>query len=66
MPASAFFGRQIPSFKATNTEDPLRRSWALAAFAKVFFGHLAGVYVPELDRVVDVAKSIMERTHVGA
>jgi hypothetical protein len=66
VPASKFFGEQVPSFEVTNTKDPVRRSWALAAFAKVFFGHLVEVYVPELDRVVDVAKNIMERTHVGA
>lgn len=64
VPASTFFGVQVPSFRATNTDDPARRSWALAAFAKVFFGHLTAVYVPELGRVVDVAKNIVERTHV--
>lgn len=64
LPAAEFFGEQLPSFKATHTDDPARQSWALAAFGKFFFGHLVDIYVPELDRVVDVVKSITERTHV--
>jgi hypothetical protein len=64
LPASEFFGEQLPSLKATNTDDPARQSWALAAFAKFFFGHLVDVYVPELDQVIDVVKGITERTHV--
>jgi cholesterol oxidase len=64
VPACDFFGVQLPSFEATNTDDPARQSWALAAFGKFFFGHLVDIYVPELDRVVDVVKSIGERSHV--
>jgi cholesterol oxidase len=63
LPAAEFFGLQLPSFEATNTLDPARRSWALAAFGRFFFGNLVEVYVPELDRVVDLMKRIVERTH---
>ncbi len=56
-PAHEFFEMQLPSFRATNTTDPARQSWALAAFGKFFFGHLVDTYVPELDRVIDVVKT---------
>ena len=62
--AADFFGKQIPSFEATNTDDPVRQSWALASFGRFFFSHLVDIYVPELDRIVDVVKSVAERTHV--
>jgi len=61
--ASDFFGMQIPSFEAINTHDRARQIWALGAFGKFFFGHLVDVYVPELDRVVDVVKGVVERSH---
>jgi hypothetical protein len=64
LPAAEFFGLQLPSFEATNSVDPARRSWALAAFGRFFFGNLVEVYVPELDRVVNVLQRIAERTHV--
>jgi choline dehydrogenase-like flavoprotein len=63
-PVSEFFGMQLPSFEVTHTDDPARQSWAFAAFGRFFFGNLLEVYVPELDRVVDVLKRIGERTHV--
>ena len=50
LPASAFFNEQLPSFRA-NTDDPARQMWAMVAFARFFFGHLAAVYLPELDRL---------------
>ena len=62
--AADFFGLQIPSFEATHVDDdPLRQSWALTAFGQFFFGHLVDVYVPELNRFVDVLRSVAERTH---
>ena len=62
--ASAFYGEQLPSFEATNTQDPIRQIWALAAFGKLFFGQLADIYLPELGAVGDIAKCIVGRTHV--
>jgi choline dehydrogenase-like flavoprotein len=64
LPANEFFGRQLPSFRATNTADKARQSWALAAFGRFFFGHLLDVYASELDDIVDVVKRIAGRAHV--
>ena len=33
--AADFFGKQIPSFEATNTDDPVRQSWALGLLRPV-------------------------------
>jgi hypothetical protein len=63
LPADEFFKHQLPSFRATGTTDRARQSWALAAFGRFFFGHLVDVYVPELDRVIDVVKDLAERSH---
>jgi choline dehydrogenase-like flavoprotein len=62
--ASEFYGGQLPSFEATNTEDPIRQIWALAAFGKLFFGELARIYVPELETLEDTVRCIAERTYV--
>ncbi len=63
LPASKFFEVQLPSFRATNTADPLRQSWALAAFGKFFFGNLVDVYLPELDRLGEVLRNVVNRSH---
>ncbi|MEN8181685.1 MAG: GMC oxidoreductase [Myxococcota bacterium] len=64
LPVSEFLETQIPSFIVKHTEDPARQSWALAAFGQYFFGNLMDVYVPQLDRVAEVVKGVMGRTHV--
>jgi hypothetical protein len=63
VPASKFFKEQLKSIEVTGTDDPARRSWALGAFAKFFFGRLVDVYVPEIDEVVNVVNNIMKHTH---
>ncbi|MEE8079222.1 MAG: hypothetical protein V3T18_09515, partial [Pseudomonadales bacterium] len=63
LPADNFLNDQLRSFKVSGTEDPARQSWALAAFTKLFFGHLTDIYAPELDRVGQLIKNILVRTH---
>ncbi len=55
---------QVQSFRATGTSDPARQSWAIAAFARFFSGHLTEIYVPETDRILKVLKNMVTRTHV--
>ena len=62
LPASAFFSRQLPSFKA-DTDDPARQAWAMATFGRFFFGHLAAVYLPELARLGELTSNFMRRGH---
>ncbi|MDH3726740.1 MAG: GMC family oxidoreductase, partial [Myxococcales bacterium] len=62
LPAQAFFDMQLPSFKA-DTDDPARQMWAMATFGRFFFGHLAAVYLPELDRLGGLASNLMRRGH---
>jgi choline dehydrogenase-like flavoprotein len=62
LPAQAFFDMQLPSFKA-DTDDPARQIWAMATFGRFFFGHLAAVYLPELDRLGGLASNLMRRGH---
>ena len=62
LPARAFFDKQLPSFKA-DTDDPARQMWAMATFGRFFFGHLATVYLPELDRLGGLASNLMRRGH---
>jgi len=60
LPAEAFFSLQLPSFKA-DTDDPARQAWAMAAFGKFFFGHLAAVYLPGLDRLGELTTGLTRR-----
>lgn len=62
--ADTFFNKQLASIEVTNTTDPARKSWALGAFVKYFFGNLLDIYVPEIGRVQDVIKNVMKQTHV--
>ena len=62
LPARAFFDKQLPSFKA-DTDDPARQMWAMATFGRFFFGHLATVYLPELDRLGGLASNLVRRGH---
>jgi hypothetical protein len=64
VPPDKFFAEQLASFEATNTEDPVRQLWALAAFGKLFFGHLLDLYLPEVKTLRQAAKRIAERAHV--
>jgi len=47
-----FLFSQLPTFEVTNTDDPARIAWALSSFGTYFFGVLAGIYLPQLDKVV--------------
>jgi len=58
LPAPAFFDLQLPSFKA-DTDDPARQAWAMATFGKFFFGNLAAVYLPGLDRLGEFTSGLM-------
>lgn len=61
--ADQFLLGQVQSMEATGTSDPARQSWALAAFGRFFSGHLAKLYVPEMDQFQNVLKNILSRTH---
>ncbi|MDP5216969.1 GMC oxidoreductase [Ruegeria sp. 2205SS24-7] len=63
MPIENFLSEQLGSFKVTGTDDPVRQTWALAAFGRYFFGHLVDIYLPETNRVLDMAKQLVSRTH---
>jgi choline dehydrogenase-like flavoprotein len=63
--AADFFGDQLRSFRATNSEgDPARQAWALATFGRFFFGHLVDVYLPSLSRVADIGRHVLGKGHV--
>jgi len=42
-----FLSKQIPSIQATGSEDKARKTWAVASFARFFFGTLQRIYMPE-------------------
>jgi choline dehydrogenase-like flavoprotein len=60
---SEFLETQLQSFQATHTDDPARRAWALAAFGQYFLGNLVDVYLPERERVADVIRRVLGKTH---
>lgn len=62
LPASEFFGNQLPSFHV-DTDDPVRQAWAMLSFGKFFFGNLAAVYLPGLDRLDELSASLLGRGH---
>lgn len=62
LPAAEFFSKQLPSFKA-DTDDPVRQAWAMAAFGRFFFGNLAAVYLPGLDRLGELTTKLLRRGH---
>lgn len=64
LPTSVLFGTQLPSFRATHTEDPLRQTWALTAFGNFFLGRLAQIYAPELGGLAPILAKAVRRTHV--
>jgi cholesterol oxidase len=51
--ATRFLFEQLQSFRVTGTDDPARKSWAVAKFALFFFGELQRVYAPELPKLLD-------------
>ena len=64
LPAIEFLQGQLNSMEVTGTTDPARQSWAMAAFGKFFLAQLADIYIPEPERVLDVIKNIVTKTHV--
>jgi len=50
---TSFLFQQLPSVEVTGTDDPARRTWALAAFSAFFFGTLQRIYVPGLGPALD-------------
>lgn len=50
VPLTTFIGKQLPTFEVTGAEDvnSSGKIWALARFAKLFFGSMADIYLPEL------------------
>lgn len=63
VPFDDFFSRQIRSVEITNTDDPARQSWALAAFGRFFFGKLAKIYLPQREKIERLARGLLTRTH---
>jgi choline dehydrogenase-like flavoprotein len=49
---------QLPSFTVTGTDDPARIVWALGGFGAFFFGALQKVYLPGLDKVIDLSQEL--------
>src|SRR5262249_31248594 len=49
---------QLPSFRVTGTDDPARIVWALGSFGAFFFGALQKVYLPALDKVIDLSQEL--------
>jgi choline dehydrogenase-like flavoprotein len=49
---------QLPSFTVTGTDDPARIVWALGSFGAFFFGALQKVYLPGLDKVIDLSQEL--------
>ncbi len=43
---ASFLYDQLPSIRATGTEDPARQAWAVAEFSAFFFGTLRPIYLP--------------------
>lgn len=64
LPAQVFLGVQLPSFRATNTNDPVREAWALAAFGHFFLGRLAQVYLPGVRGLAPLLGRSARRLHV--
>jgi len=49
---------ELPSFNVTGTDDPARIVWALSAFNAYFFKSVQRVFVPQLNKAVDLIDSI--------
>ena len=43
-----FLSKQVPSVRATGTDDAARAMWATGQFSRYFFGTLQRIYLPEL------------------
>ncbi|MET0791947.1 MAG: GMC oxidoreductase [Polyangiaceae bacterium] len=47
-----FLHEQVPSIRATGTNDEVREAWAVANFAQFFFVSLQRIYLPELNALL--------------
>lgn len=45
---NGFLYQQLPSVRATGTDDPVRAAWAVSEFTAFFFGTLQRIYLPAL------------------
>ena len=59
-----FMREQLPSMTVTGTTDPIRRSWALAAYYKHFAGELAAVYGKRAQQFTDMLLKLVAGIHV--
>jgi hypothetical protein len=50
---TSFLFNQLKSMEVTGTEDPSRKTWALAKFSTFFFGSLQRIYMPGLGLALD-------------
>ena len=50
LPMETFLYEVIGKMRVTGTSDPARTAWAIATFGTVFFGHLAEIYLPAIER----------------
>jgi hypothetical protein len=59
-----FMREQLPSMMVTGTTDPIRRSWALAAYYKHFAGELTAVYGKRAQQFTDMLWKLVAGIHV--
>jgi cholesterol oxidase len=59
-----FMREQLPSMTVTGTTDPIRRSWALAAYYKHFAGELGAVYGKRAQQFTDMLLKLVAGIHV--
>jgi len=59
-----FLREQLRSMNVTGTNDPSRRSWALAAFYKYFGGELLEVYASRIDTLTQLLGNLLTEIHV--
>ncbi len=50
LPMEVLLYEVIGKMRVTGTTDPARTVWAIATFGTVFFGHLAEIYLPAIER----------------
>jgi hypothetical protein len=50
---TSFLFQQLPSMEVTGTDDPARKTWAIATFSSFFFGTLQRIYMPGLGPALD-------------
>jgi hypothetical protein len=60
----SFIRTQMQTMEIFGTEDPARKSWALAAFYKYFVGELRAVYARQADALIEMFKKLVTTINV--